>query len=178
MHSKLKRSVFFAAFLVCGAGPVVGDEEFARFCQTHYAAESVCPPAMCEMKCDDGPSQEGCLMVCAPVPCDKIPAASCPLQYCRVVEDCAKDKFCLPKTDPNTVPDCGDIAYTGQDVECCKGLVKRCGFDYFDGTCNMTGKNSEYSMPVCIPCGDGKCTNFENHCNCPEDCKREYVPEE
>jgi hypothetical protein len=39
----------------------------------------------------------------------------------------------------------------------------------------MQGKNTAYHLPICIPCGDGVCTNFENHCNCPEDCKKEII---
>ena len=66
---------------------------------------------------------------------------------------------------------CGDLAYAGQDVDCCPGLVRRCGVEFFDGSCDMEGKNSIYSLPICVPCGDGVCGNFENRCNCPEDCK-------
>lgn len=66
--------------------------------------------------------------------------------------------------------DCGDVAYAGQDVACCEGLVRRCGIEFLDGTCDMEGQDSVYNLPICIPCGDGLCGQFENRCNCPEDC--------
>ena len=42
---------------------------------------------------------------------------------------------------------------------------------FFDGSCDLVGKSSVYAVPICIPCGNGICNQFETHCNCPEDCK-------
>jgi len=165
-------------FIISGNYLLSAQETFSEFCGREYMTKKDCPTAVCGLQCEDGSMTEGCSLACVPRRCEKLSEASCPLQFCQLVTDCAKQKLCLPKTEENTIPGCGDLAYNGQDVECCKGLVKKCGFDYFDGTCNMTGKNSPYNLPICIPCGDGKCTNFENHCNCPEDCTRDYLPEE
>lgn len=101
-------------------------------------------------------------------PCDQIDAKDCPLNRCALMVNCRGQEIChFQMFDP---PECGDLSYAGQDVPCCEGLVRRCGMAFLDDTCDMYGDNSEYNLPICIPCGDGICTNFENICNCPEDC--------
>lgn len=170
--------VMTICFLTWAAGIKAEEIPAAQMCAEAFEKNHVCPSPLCASVCLDGTQTEGCLLMCTPQACEKIPATSCPAQYCQVVTDCAKQKLCVPKVPEGAAPPCGDVAYNGTEVECCKGLIKRCGFDYFDGTCNMTGKGTPYHLPICIPCGDGKCTNFENHCNCPEDCKIEYYPQD
>lgn len=162
-------SVFFAATAVSG------QETFEQFCEESLAVRGACPP-ICRQECLDLSDRADCPARCLPKPCETFGASHCPTQFCRVLETCSKDKICRPKIDPALIPACGDITYNGQDVECCPGLVKRCGFDYLDGSCNMDGKNSPYELPLCIACGDGRCTNFENHCNCPQDCPKAIIP--
>jgi len=112
----------------------------------------------------------------ADVSCDQITADQCPEERCAVMKNCRGEDICYFKMiDP---PACGDLSYAGQDVPCCPGLVRRCGVAFLDMTCDMFGDDSPYHLPICIPCGDGICGNFENVCNCPEDCwpgeDREY----
>jgi hypothetical protein len=104
----------------------------------------------------------------AATPCDEIPVDQCPEEICDRLINCRGETICHFKMiDP---PACGNLSYAGQDVPCCPDLVRRCGVAFFDMTCDMYGDHSEYNLPICIPCGDGVCGNFENICNCPEDC--------
>ncbi len=166
-------AVFVAAVIPL---PVGADQTFSEFCSQIYAESSKCPQAACQLQCASGVSVPDCPQICIPKECKSISPQNCPPKFCSIVEDCSKKKICLPKIPADQVPECGALAYSAQDVECCKGLVKRCGFDYLDGKCNMEGKNTSYRFPICIPCGDGICANFENHCNCPEDCKKDIIP--
>ncbi len=86
-----------------------------------------------------------------------------------MVKGCEGKYICYPKL---IVPagGCGGLGYQGGEVECCAGLVKRCGVENFDGRCDVTPRNSVHSVPTCIPCGDKICGQFENKCNCSEDC--------
>ncbi len=152
------------------------DQAFIDYCAGAYQKGSGCPPAACQLQCADGSKTPECAMACVPRECKTISVDSCPKDFCSIVVDCSEQKNCLPKIPEDQVPECGPLAYSAQDVNCCKGLVKRCGFDYLDGKCNMQGKGTVYRFPICIPCGDGVCTNFENHCNCPEDCKKDIIP--
>ncbi len=152
------------------------EETFFDLCTKKYLKDSVCPADLCHLACMDGSQTQGCPTACIPLPCDKINKTNCPTQFCTVMMDFSKQKVCQPKMQESSIPECGGLAFNGQNVECCKGLVKRCGFDYLDGTCNMEGKNTAYNLPICIPCGDGVCSNFENHCNCPEDCHKDIIP--
>ena len=141
---------------------------FREFCWDTYAQEGKCPADMCHLLKPEGAAEDAPGM-CLPVKCTDIPADKCPLDYCVVMENCSKEKICHFPMEGGK-PKCGDLAYAGQDVPCCKGLERRCGIEFIDATCDMEGKNSVYSLPICIPCGDGICGNFENRCNCPEDC--------
>jgi hypothetical protein len=56
--------------------------------------------------------------------------------------------------DPNAIPCCGNLEE--------RNSISYCGMGIAGGKAEM----------VCIACGDGKCEKtYENHCNCPEDCK-------
>lgn len=143
---------------------------FKEFCQRSFQETGQCPTDVCQLEklttAKDKTSEPG---VCVPQKCVDIEADKCPADYCEVMENCSKEKICHYKMAGGK-PKCGSLAYAGQDVPCCKGLVQRCGIEFMDATCDMEGKNSMYSLPICIPCGDGVCGNFENRCNCPEDC--------
>ena len=56
--------------------------------------------------------------------------------------------------------------HRGVAVECCEGLVE-IGTAYpEDYVCHhLFG-----AFPLCSACGDGNCDDWENSCNCPEDC--------
>ncbi len=157
-------------------GLLNADQTFSEYCTKAYLENAQCPSAICQLQCEDATMQKECPKVCLPKDCKDISAENCPKEFCRTQTDCSQKTTCHPLNNIEQIPECGLLAYSGQDVECCKGLVKRCGFDYLDGKCNMEGKNTAYHLPICIPCGDGVCTNFENHCNCPEDCKKVIIP--
>ena len=91
---------------------------------------------------------------------------TCPTDHCQIMISCNGKKICYAQIKSESLK-CGGLAYAGQDVSCCEGLVKRCGVEFFEGTCSPYSKNS---IPVCLPCGNGICNEFENRCNCPEDC--------
>lgn len=168
--------VFLLLIVLVGTGVLNAQQTFVDFCQTAYLENTVCPPSTCQLKCADGQVIENCSQVCLPKECAVISAENCPKDFCHTVTDCSKKISCQPNSLEGYIPQCGALAYSGQEVSCCPGLVKRCGFDYLDGKCNMEGKNTSYNVPICIPCGNGVCSNFENHCNCPEDCKKKIFP--
>jgi hypothetical protein len=144
-------------------------DDFTMYCAKLYSLQGDCPTNLCQLKCESQGEGKECQNSCVPKPCTAIDAQQCPAQYCSVMEDCSKNKICHYKMVGEPAK-CGDASYAGQDVECCPGLVRRCGIEFLDGTCDMEGKNSVYNLPICIPCGNGICNQFENRCNCPEDC--------
>lgn len=151
--------------LVLGLAPLASAESLEEYCRQAWTAQQLCPPAVCVLEKADGPNA---VEQCLARPCNQIAGKDCPTQFCDTLVNCRGQEICHFKMiDP---PACGNLSYAGQDVPCCPGLVRRCGEAFFDDTCDMYGDNSEYSLPICIPCGDGVCTNFENLCNCPEDC--------
>lgn len=56
-------------------------------------------------------------------------------------------------------------------TECCEGLEAISSPDYFDEDCNFKPKIGVSGGAICSNCGNGICENWENRCNCPEDCK-------
>jgi len=160
----MKRILWIVLGVIC-AGRIALAENFSEYCQTAMRQQGHCPQDVCVLS---EPDAGGAQAICRPRPCDEIPAMACPLQFCAKMINCRGEDIChFQMFDP---PQCGNISYAGQDVPCCEGLVRRCGIEFLDDTCDMYGDNSEYDLPICIPCGDGICTNFENICNCPEDC--------
>jgi len=141
----------------------------SHYCFDAYAKDGQCPEEVCQFGCSGGINYKGCKMNCIPKTCVLIEPENCPEERCQILKGCEEKDVCYPKftEDP---PECGETAYPGQAVECCEGFVKRCGLEFFDGTCDMKGVQSVYSVPICIPCGNGICNQFEDRCNCPEDC--------
>ena len=164
----LRWGVFFVLSLIL-LNPLFASESPSVNCDDAFKTNSFCPKETCALniKCHGG----DCQFVCEPSPCMGIDAQHCPRDRCQLLEGCEdKKKVCYDKAD--NPPSCGDIGYAGES-KCCQGLVKRCGVEFFDKTCDMVGKNSIYSIPICIPCGNGTCNQFEDQCNCPEDCRRD-----
>lgn len=145
-----------------------GKKTFQEFCAQKYQETGKCPEDVCWEKTVVGADEKD-QVLCLPRECPDIAAAACPQEYCTIMENCSNEKICHYQMEGERAQ-CGDLAYEGQDVECCPGLIRRCGIEFLDGTCDMEGRGSIYSLPICIPCGDGFCTNFESRCNCPEDC--------
>jgi len=173
-NSKRMVIVFFIGGLTVLLIAVYGSAQkapFADFCAGSFKESGICPPKICRLQSAAGdmtdvPQGE---KKCMPVPCPDIPAADCPEEFCAVMVDCSDQKICHYQMSGDKT-ECGDVAYAGQDVDCCPGLVRRCGYEFIDGTCDMQGQGSVYNLPICIPCGNGICDNFEDRCNCPEDC--------
>lgn len=163
-------AIFLVFFVSQAAWAENPDENFRKFCEESFSTQGQCPADICRLDCLGGKKEEACPQVCSPRPCPAIAAEACPKKYCTLMTDCSKEKICHYQMFGERAP-CGDLAYAGQDVACCEGLVRRCGVEFFDGSCDMEGENSVYALPICIPCGDSICGNFENRCNCPEDCK-------
>lgn len=162
------RSFFLVSCVLClvSVSPVFAQEiDFLDFCQQEMESKGVCPEKNCTLN-EGGDDPQ--MIVCAPKSCSEINIEDCPLDYCTMMINCRGKEICQFKMfDP---PECGNLSYAGQGVLCCEGLVRRCGMAFLDDTCDMYGDGSEYNIPICIPCGNGICNNFENVCNCPEDC--------
>ena len=142
-----------------------------EYCLKSYVVDGKCPPDICRLEITEDEVTMVMSMYCLPKTCVELPADHCPTDICQIMVGCDDEPVCYDQMDRQP-PLCGELAYSGQDVECCKGFIKRCGVEFFDGSCDMLGKNSIYSIPICIPCGNGICNQFENRCNCPEDCKK------
>src|SRR3989338_4932319 len=141
-HKKYFIIFSFAASLLNISFPEAADPKaFLDHCLDSYVSTNVCPKEICELKCPQ--VSPNCTQICLPKECTKIKAENCPLEYCAVMTDCSNEKICHYQM-LGEKPECGDLAYAGQDVECCEGLVKRCGVAFLDGNCDMEGKNSIY----------------------------------
>ncbi len=158
----LLSAIFLGLFVFYVSG-VRAQTILMSYCSTTYKETGTCPAKICRPVGKDSKKE------CFPADCTAITASACPLEVCALMEDCSGEKICHYQMIGEP-PACGDLAYAGQDVECCKGFVKRCGIEFFNGTCDMEGKDSVYNLAICIPCGDTVCGQFENPCNCPEDC--------
>lgn len=150
------------------------EEPILANCQSYFEKTGICPKDVCNKGCLEGINFEGCKTGCEPKPCFEIDAQFCPEDTCQIIQGCEGKDVCFPLNE-FSAPKCGGLAYAGADVECCSGLVKRCGIEFFDGSCDLVGKYSMYSIPICVPCGNGVCNQFENACNCPEDCHKEFA---
>jgi len=145
----------------------ISQSNTTQHCSSVFEDIKKCPNDLCALSCTEEMVIEKC--ECVPKPCYEIKAEHCPEDQCELLDGCAGAKVCFGPI--RAAPDlCGDLSYEGQDVECCNGLLKLCGVEYFDGTCDRKGLYSIDSVPICIPCGNDICNQFENRCNCPEDC--------
>lgn len=160
-------------FITLAVFLVAATYEKESSCEQIFKESGQCPGNICQSGClgDDSLS---CPNSCVARPCVEIKREECPKDRCQVLDGCDHTQICFDKilTEPDT---CGDLGYGGT-LECCADLMKRCGLEFFDGTCDMVGSNSMYGVPICIPCGNGVCNQFENACNCPEDCGPKESP--
>lgn len=160
--------VLLGAFLLCPSA-VSAQAQHSNYCSKTFVTTGDCPESRCYLGCLSGLQYEGCRQECLARPCFEIDSDECPLERCQLQDGCSGEKQCYYQTD-RPADDCGDLAYPGQEVSCCEGLNRRCGMEFFDGSCDWEGQYSVYSVPVCLPCGNGVCNQFEDPCNCPEDC--------
>lgn len=56
---------------------------------------------------------------------------------------------------------------------CCAGLTAISPDYAYDSACNIIA--SQQHIKVCTHCGNGVCSNDENQCNCPQDCKKKSM---
>ena len=55
------------------------------------------------------------------------------------------------------------------NISCCEGLKNIGKKEYYDNNCEYI---THKSIPcICLACGNRICDDYENKCNCPEDCK-------
>jgi hypothetical protein len=160
----------------CVSDSHTNGEEFngSKHCFSEYESTGECPDDLCEMQCvGNGPwSPSGCPKTCGLKACSKIDLELCPTNDCEIYTTCHGDEICWNDLNEWPTPECGGFSYNDQDVECCEGLIRKCGSPMPDGRCNTTHPYGEI-FARCIPCGDGICGDFENKCNCPEDCNRD-----
>ena len=161
--------ILFVIVIISSAANSYARENLAGYCLDTYQKTGTCPKDVCSYLCPGGKFYNGCELLCQPKVCLQLSADDCPTDTCQIVVGCTGEKICYNKLKEATQK-CGGLSFPGQDVPCCEGFVKRCGVEFFDGTCDMIGKHSRNSIPICLPCGNGICNQFENRCNCPEDC--------
>ena len=150
------------------AKPVIKD--LNKLCLESYQRDAVCPKDFCRLFCLEGEGAEQCTLSCEPRTCLELTIDHCPEDACQILDGCGENnKRCYPKMQEEP-PVCGGLAYSGK-LDCCAGFVKRCGIEFFDGSCDREAEFSLEGVPMCIPCGNGICNQFENKCNCPEDCQ-------
>ena len=139
-------------------------------CDIIFRQTGECATDRCKVQClKNAKSDAYCSLHCLPKICFEFEVKDCPKDHCQVLKGCNQEDACYGLLAVES-SNCGGLAYSGQSLECCEGFVKRCGVEFFDGTCDMIGQSSMYVVPICIPCGNGVCEQFENRCNCPEDC--------
>jgi hypothetical protein len=142
-------------------------------CQKIFQETGNCPTDRCETCCGGDGTGVGCAAACCEKMCTAFQAENCPQDYCTIMINCEGKEVCYNKLS-GEIPTCGPASYYGQDVECCEGLVKRCGIVLPDGSCD-TAQGGYQDFPWCLPCGNGICDQFENKCSCPEDCKEKKL---
>jgi len=141
-------------------------------CAEQFKYNNHCPEELCKMGCLSDINYEDCEISCLPKSCLDMSAELCPLNRCQVLLGCDGKDVCY-FTMSAEEPQCGELGYVG-GADCCDGYQKRCGVEFFDKSCDMAAKYSIYGVPICLPCGNDICNQFENECNCPEDCKQGY----
>lgn len=103
-------------------------------------------------------------------------------KICQKVKDLYLRDLCLEDLgiESNLSGKCGKVGerisrlYLEYPEECCSGLtVWNSGMDtrkVVDGECVQTNLASGNPVSTCLDCGNGKCEDIENICNCPQDC--------
>ncbi len=167
------RAIFIVMFMVVAflGNPTLSYARSAldQYCDKKFKETNVCREELCQTRCYGGLDYPGCDIECYGKDCAAIVVNQCPSPTCQIVKGCDGRKRCLPD-DYAEGDTCGVLGYVGDKLECCEGLVKKCGIPLFDGSCDEAPERSIYAAPMCLPCGNGKCDVLENRCNCPEDC--------
>ena len=89
--------------------------------------------------------------------------------YCKCEpdsRDCWSGNFtCHFPCEEMPCKEAGESSYV---FGCCEGLKEIQPIRAYDDECNFTGIIG--GTPICSDCGNGRCEEWENKCNCPEDC--------
>lgn len=109
------------------------------------------------LKCNEGYNEifKGCDKQCKPImECEQTPLPS----------ECAEENEQFSRVYTDQYPS-----------KCCQGLIEwEAGFDTrisIGDVCYETGLLAGSPVGVCINCGNGKCDQRENPCNCLADCR-------
>ncbi|MCA9667305.1 MAG: hypothetical protein KC503_17015 [Myxococcales bacterium] len=163
--------------------PPQQDSTRASFsCQQHFASTGQCPQDRCQDVCGgsgvarDAGAGGGCARGCGPLPCDRLALEHCEARGCVAVDNCAGERVCTAPLAPGGRSGCVGFGQLALGA-CCKQLQRRCGdVRIFDASCGKTLGMTPQQLPVCLSCGDGRCSPPENYCNCPEDCEQTSAP--
>jgi len=167
--------IYLFLIVVCFFSGHCEASQLNDYCKNQFFDNGSCPDNICSLTCAEFSEEGKCLAKeCYGKVCFEISLKNCPKEFCDILIGCSGEKVCysLPAYESD---DCGKLAYTGGN-KCCEGFIKKCGVEYLDKTCEMSPINSSYSVAMCLPCGNGVCNQFENRCNCPEDCGKSNVP--
>jgi len=156
-----------------------GDECTANACVDGACAFEPIPgcgaECLADEDCDDG--DECTTNACVDGACVFEPIPGCGAE-CAADEDCDDTDECTEDACVDgicvhdEIPDCGKCLEEGEvgaldGPPCCPGLVP-IDSEQFDPESGECLAESAY---ICSDCGNGNCEEWENLCNCPEDCK-------
>ncbi len=131
--------IFVSIFWVFLSASVFAEieEQQVLDCESAFVQSGFCPENLCarEVKCATETEQISCTIQCNPKECVTIKAKDCPLERCAILSGCGEEKVCYPRIEEDNL-ECGELAYIGEK-ECCEGLVKRCGVEFLDDSCDM-----------------------------------------
>ena len=96
---------------------------------------------------------------------------------CTPMKNWARRGYCMCEDVSNIVINCTQAGQSPDEYsfgkyirsvpDCCEGLKKINVKEYKEGNCfSLTDSGS-----ICSDCGNNNCEEWENPCNCPEDCK-------
>jgi len=115
-----------------------------------------------ELECDENSPAIGCTLECP----QTIP--KCIENECQLIE-----KTCAQAGDPTTNPPSptGPII---EQYECCEGLTSITDCKRYEPNDELADENGCIIVvgcgSTCSDCGNGICEDWENRCNCEEDC--------
>ena len=155
---------------VCPGGHQAGDRwnasDACNICQCLRTGEIECTKTACKGSpdlCGNGICEKGEATVCYDTPCSPGGDSDCETS-CRI-GTCQKD---CPES-PQQCIRAGEMISGAPDVnkkKCCPGLksisISQMGEE---GICI-----SAVGALICSECGNGRCEEWENNCNCSQDC--------
>ncbi|MBI4009957.1 MAG: hypothetical protein HY361_02060, partial [Candidatus Aenigmarchaeota archaeon] len=152
------------------------ENKLTKYCRIAFEETGKCPEDKCIIGCGSGGmfDRGGCRAECYPKSCSQFSPENCTLESCQILLNCKGESVCNSKP-AGKPPKCGDEGYYDQDVPCCEGLEKRCGFaDSFPICRKPASRNEKWLQEICEDSG-GVWKEFPNSGNfCQDEC---YKPE-